>query len=136
MSEEKKAPWDKASGPALGDSRPGETMQSQVPQAAAAADDGLTATARTPEDPETHEHQHEKPQMAAGPADDPRDAAKGARARNQDVLPGILGKQLRAAYGELLNSPVPNRITDLIKQLEGKEAETPARNVREGEESN
>jgi hypothetical protein len=43
------------------------------------------------------------------------------RARNQDVLPGILGKQLRAAYGELLNAPVPDAFTDLIKRLESKE---------------
>jgi hypothetical protein len=38
------------------------------------------------------------------------------------VLPGILGKQLRAAYGELLNAPVPDAITELIKKLESKEA--------------
>ncbi len=39
------------------------------------------------------------------------------------VLPGILGKQLRAAYGELLNTPVPDRINDLIKQLQQREAD-------------
>jgi len=44
------------------------------------------------------------------------------RARNQDALPGILGKQLRAAYGELLSSPVPDQFTELIKRLESKEA--------------
>jgi hypothetical protein len=44
-----------------------------------------------------------------------------ARPRNQDVLPGILGKQLKAAYSELLNAPVPDTITDLIKQLKDKE---------------
>ena len=38
--------------------------------------------------------------------------------RAQDALPGILGKQLRAAYGELLNSPIPDAISDLIKRLE------------------
>jgi Anti-sigma factor NepR len=43
------------------------------------------------------------------------------RAPDQDVLPGILGKQLRAAYGELLNSPVPDAFTELIKRLENKE---------------
>jgi hypothetical protein len=42
------------------------------------------------------------------------------RTRNQHILPGILGKQLRAAYGELLNAPVPDSISDLIRQLEGK----------------
>jgi hypothetical protein len=50
------------------------------------------------------------------------DQASGrTRARNQDVLPGILGKQLRAAYGELLNAPVPDAFTDLIKRLESKD---------------
>ena len=43
------------------------------------------------------------------------------RPRNQDVLPVILGKQFRAAYGELLNSPVPDAITQLIKRLESQE---------------
>ena len=45
------------------------------------------------------------------------------RPRGQDALPGILGKQLRAAYSELLNAPVPDAITDLIKRLENEEAE-------------
>jgi hypothetical protein len=49
-----------------------------------------------------------------------------SRPRNQDILPGILGKQLKAAYGELLNSPVPDAITDLINQLKSKEAEAAA----------
>lgn len=44
------------------------------------------------------------------------------RGRSQNVLPGILGKQLRAAYGELLNSPVPDRFNDLIKQLQRQES--------------
>lgn len=42
-------------------------------------------------------------------------------ARNQDVLPGILGKQLKAAYSELLNAPVPDAINDLVKALKNKE---------------
>ena len=43
--------------------------------------------------------------------------------RAQDALPGILGKQLRAAYGELLSSPIPDTIADLIKRLESAEAD-------------
>jgi hypothetical protein len=43
------------------------------------------------------------------------------RAPNQDVLPGILGKQLKAAYGELLNTPIPEAFTELIKRLESAE---------------
>jgi hypothetical protein len=48
------------------------------------------------------------------------------RRRGQEALPGILGKQLRAAYGELLNAPVPDAITDLIKRLEAQETATEA----------
>jgi len=53
----------------------------------------------------------------------PPEGGKGARKRapDQDVLPGILGKQLRAAYSELLNAPIPDQFTELIKRLEGKE---------------
>src|SRR5262245_43406021 len=73
----------------------------------------------------------------------PRDEAKEADvdaqqkpARNQHVLPDILGKQLRAAYGELLSAPVPDAINDLIKQLEAKEtaiAKSTANKPRDGE---
>lgn len=48
------------------------------------------------------------------------------RARNQNVLPGILGRQLRAAYGELLNSPVPDAISELVRKLESTEAKKPS----------
>ena len=57
-----------------------------------------------------------------------------AKAQDQDVLPGILGKQLRAAYGELLNSPIPDAFTDLIKKLEGGEGKAePAQDGRSSE---
>jgi hypothetical protein len=42
------------------------------------------------------------------------------------VLPGILGKQLRAAYGELLNTPLPDAIAELIKKLESAQPGEPA----------
>jgi hypothetical protein len=61
------------------------------------------------------------------------------RGRNQDVLPEILGKQLRAAYGELLSSPVPDAFNELIKRLESQEphaekkaADKPARSEESG----
>ena len=57
------------------------------------------------------------------PDDSGDDAPRG---RNQHVLPGILGKQLRAAYGELLNAPVPDAIADLIKRLEHAQPGKPA----------
>jgi hypothetical protein len=44
--------------------------------------------------------------------------------RAQDALPGILGKQLRAAYGELLSAPIPDAITDLVKRLESTETDS------------
>jgi hypothetical protein len=46
---------------------------------------------------------------------------KRRRAPDQDVLPGIIGKQLRAAYGEMLNAPIPDAFNDLIKRLESRE---------------
>jgi hypothetical protein len=58
-----------------------------------------------------------------------------SRARNQDVLSGILGKQLKAAYSELLNAPVPDAITQLIKQLEDKEPSPPQADKPPREES-
>lgn len=66
------------------------------------------------------------PAPAAGPAADGGSSGSGgdrqSRAKHQHVLPGILGKQLRTAYGELLNTPVPDSIKDVVKRL--KEAET------------
>lgn len=66
------------------------------------------------------------------------DRARGqTRARNQDVLPGILGKQLKAAYSELLNAPVPDAITQLIKELESKQtAARPKNPDKDGREEN
>jgi hypothetical protein len=69
------------------------------------------------------------PQEGAGAAPAREDCGEVdgiPRARNQHILPGILGKQLRAAYGELLNAPVPDSISDLIRQLEGKQPGKPA----------
>ena len=51
----------------------------------------------------------------------PTPSKRPAGKRAQDALPGILGKQLRAAYGELLNAPIPDAISDLIKRLESTE---------------
>jgi hypothetical protein len=56
------------------------------------------------------------------PCEDTAPAKDRPRKRGQEALPGILGKQLRAAYGELLNAPVPDAINDLIKRLESQEA--------------
>lgn len=38
----------------------------------------------------------------------------------------LLGTQLKSAYGELLNAPVPDKILDLVRKLEA--AGTKARN--------
>lgn len=96
MSEEKKAYMGAA---AYGASEPKQ----------AAADGGGTPPAgKVPAD--------KVPDEAPVSTEDPK------RGRSQNVLPGILGKQLRAAYGELLNSPVPDRFNDLIKQLQRQES--------------
>lgn len=61
---------------------------------------------------------------------------KRKRAPDQDVLPGILGKQLRAAYGEMLNAPIPDTFAELIKRLETREGDDGARARKpDGEES-
>ena len=107
MSEEKKTSWGKA----YDANSPQEPKQAAPPadSAAAPAPDPVVA--------------------ADGDAD-----AEGRRARAQHVLPGILGKQLRAAYGELLNTPVPDAISDLIKKLESAQPGKPAANKAGDEE--
>jgi len=72
----------------------------------------------------------------ARPDEESREAGPSARrAPDQAVIPGILGRQLRAAYGELLNVPVPDRFNDLIKKLQEKESEDAATTVGDEEES-
>jgi Anti-sigma factor NepR len=61
--------------------------------------------------------------------------AQRPRPHDQDVLPGILGKQLRAAYGELLNAPLPDQFNELIKRLESKEAGSAPTGKPPGEEN-
>jgi hypothetical protein len=97
MSEEKKTSWGKAY----------DANTPQEPKQAAPPAEGVAAAA-----PDT---------VAADEGTD----ADGRRARHQHVLPGILGKQLRAAYGELLNAPVPDAISDLIKKLESAQTGKP-----------
>jgi Anti-sigma factor NepR len=106
MSEDKKAP-----GP-----KPAHTGS------------GAEQTAR---DPNSMNADRDQRQMNDG---NQANSARG-RARNQDVLPGILGKQLKAAYSELLNAPVPDAITRLIKQLEDKEPTPPPADKPPREES-
>lgn len=62
---------------------------------------------------------------------------KRRRVPDQDVLPDILGKQLRAAYSEMLSAPIPDTITDLVKHLRAQESgkDTPAVPKQEREES-
>lgn len=67
----------------------------------------------------------------------PRVQGDAHRFRDQDVLPEILGRQLRAAYGELLSTPLPDSITSLVKALERREAapQEQAKKQRSGKES-
>lgn len=74
--------------------------------------------------------------QSSGDNADEQTAGSAQRPRgSQTVLPDVLGKQLRAAYGELLSTPVPDRISDLIKQLQRQEAATPPPSPS-GEEDN
>ena len=110
MSEEKKTSWGKP----YGASAPQEPQRAAAP---AAADDASEPTTG-------------RPVKAAS-----EDAtAQSGRGKNQQVLQGILGKQLRAAYGELLNTPVPDRINDLINQLKDAESRQGSRKERDGED--
>ena len=111
MSEEKKTSWGKPYG----------ASAPQEPQRAAAA-----APADDASEPTTG-----RPVKAA--SEDA--AAQSGRGKNQQVLQGILGKQLRAAYGELLNTPVPDKINDLINQLKDAESRQGSRKERDGEDS-
>ena len=107
MSDEKKTSWGKGYDVSATTQEP-----KQAPPAGAATGDAPVREAAAPADD--------------GPIDDgPIDDAR-PRARNQHVLPGILGRQLRAAYGELLNAPVPDRINELIRQLESSECDQAA----------
>jgi hypothetical protein len=111
MSEEKKTSWGKPYG----------ATAPQAPQRAAApaaADDAFEPTTGRP--------------VKAASEDA---AAQSGRGKNQQVLQGILGKQLRAAYGELLNTPVPDKINDLINQLKHAESRQGSRKERDGEDS-
>jgi hypothetical protein len=75
-----------------------------------------------------------KPPAASAGGEDPDAPVDGERPQGQGVLPGILGKQLRAAYGELLNSPVPDRFNDLLKKLQQSEASA-AKSSLDGEDT-
>ena len=105
MSEEKKTSWGKAY----------DANTPQEPKQAAPLAEGAAAAAPDTVAPDTVT------------ADEGTDA-DGRRGRHQHVLPGILGKQLRAAYGELLNAPVPDAISDLIKKLESAQPGKPTAN--------
>jgi Anti-sigma factor NepR len=110
MSEEKKTSWGKP----YGASAPQEPQRAAAP---AAADDAS------------------EPTIEPVKASSEDAAAPSGRGKNQQVLQGILGKQLRAAYGELLNTPVPDRINDLINQLKDAESRQGSRKERDGEGS-
>ncbi len=110
MSEEKKTSWGKP----YGASAPQEPQRAAAP---AAADDASEPTTGRP--------------VKAASEDT---AAQPGRGNNQQVLQGILGKQLRAAYGELLNTPVPDRINDLINQLKDAESRQGSGKERDGED--
>ena len=95
---------------------PGEELSSEHSSEERDFAVGKTAEIGRPKDGKTD--------MKAGGSDkgsSPSQDSGRPRGRNQDVLPEILGKQLRAAYGELLSSPVPDAFNELIKRLESQE---------------
>lgn len=46
---------------------------------------------------------------------------EGEDAPERDLDLGAIGSQLRGLYKELLEEPIPDRFTELLKNLEGKE---------------
>jgi hypothetical protein len=46
---------------------------------------------------------------------------EGEDAPERDLDLGAIGSQLRGLYKELLEEPIPDRFTDLLKDLESKE---------------
>lgn len=108
MSDEKKTSWGIAP-----DAGAPQDMKKPVPSSAGAAAASVDSMADQ----------------------DDGNEADGRRGRNQHVLPGILGKQLRTAYSELLNTPIPDSIADLIKKLESAQPEKPAAKRAADEES-
>ncbi len=46
---------------------------------------------------------------------------EGEDAPERDLDLGAIGSQLRGLYKELLEEPIPDRFTELLKDLEGKE---------------
>ena len=103
MSNEKKTSWGKAS-------------EQDAPQATTLAAPSSAGAAAVNVESMTNSMTNR---------DDGNDADP-RRGRNQNVLPDILGKQLRAAYGELLSAPVPDAIAALIKKLETAQPGQPA----------
>ena len=97
---------------------PGEELSSEQSSEERGSAVGKNARIGRPGDGET---EMKAGGSAEGSAPSPRQDSGRPRGRNQDVLPEILGKQLRAAYGELLSSPVPDAFNELIKRLESQE---------------
>jgi len=126
MSEEKNAGWGKGAPP-QSESVPTAAASApleQSPEAQAAASSHGSDTAQDisssmeagRDDEQGQEGEHSSPASS-----DPHPESTHQRVRDQDVLPEILGRQLRAAYGELLSTPLPDSITNLVKTLERRE---------------
>ncbi|WP_246274192.1 NepR family anti-sigma factor [Hyphomicrobium sulfonivorans] len=127
MSEEKNAGWGKGAPPQSESVRTTAASapleQSPEVQASATSSDSDTTQDISSSMAVGHDNGHERgqdehPSPATG---DPNSTSAHQRVRDQDVLPEILGRQLRAAYGELLSTPLPDSITDLVKKLERRD---------------
>ncbi|MDH4982009.1 NepR family anti-sigma factor [Hyphomicrobium sp. D-2] len=144
MSEEKNAGWGKGAPP-QSESVPTAAASApleQSPEAQAAASSHGSDTAQDISSSmvagrdDGHEQGQEGEQSSPASGDLHAESTH-QRVRDQDVLPEILGRQLRAAYGELLSTPLPDSITNLVKKLERREPTPSATNAkqRSGKES-
>jgi Anti-sigma factor NepR len=57
------------------------------------------------------------------PSTDAKATGEFLSPRHEAMLETLIGSKLRSYYGELMAEPVPNRILDLLSQLEAKEQE-------------
>jgi hypothetical protein len=51
---------------------------------------------------------------------------------DQAQLLGLIGRRLRTSYDELVEQPIPDRLTALVKQLEERLVQTESRHAGRG----
>lgn len=71
--------------------------------------------------PEMNNDAIDDEKLACKPAEQPPRQDRSQERTLPPELQGVLGRQLRAAYGALVQEPVPDRFMKLLSQLEANE---------------